>query len=101
LKKLKSLNNIILKKTKLWVIPNSKYFNCIDPYFVGIDDDLCTLVEACAKSENEFRCKECIEFYCLDKNKEICIENDKIENETYKIYYACNYTNEEGTRCEQ
>ena len=75
--------------------------NCIDPYFVGIDDDLCTLVEACAKSENEFRCKECIEFYCLDKNKGICIENDKIENETYKIYYACNYTNEEGTRCEQ
>ena len=75
--------------------------NCIDPYFVGIDDDLCTLVEACAKSENEFRCKECIEFYCLDVNKGICIENDKIENETYKIYFACNYTNEEGTACQQ
>ena len=74
---------------------------CIDPYFVGIDDDLCTLVEACAKSENEFRCKECIEFYCLDLKKGICIENDRIENETYKIYFACNYTNEEGTKCEQ
>ena len=49
----------------------------------------------------QFRCKECIEFYCLDLKKGICIENDRIENETYKIYFACNYTNEEGTKCEQ
>ena len=75
--------------------------DCIEPYFVGIDDDLCTLVEACAKIENEFRCKECIEFFCLDVNKGICIENDKIENETYKIYFACEYTNKEGNACEK
>ena len=75
--------------------------NCIEPYFVGIDDDLCSLVEACAIIENEFRCKECIEFYCLDVNTGICIENDKIENETYKIYFSCIYTNKEGTACEK
>ena len=75
--------------------------DCIEPYFLGIDDDLCSLVEACAKIENEFRCKECIEFYCLDVNKGICIENDLVENDTYKIYYACNYTNKEGNACEK
>ena len=80
---------------------NVRKVNCIDPYFPGIDDDLCTLVEACAKSENEFRCAECIEFYCLDVNKGICIENDKIENETYIIYFACEYTNKEGNKCEK
>ena len=75
--------------------------NCIEPYFLGIDDDLCSLVEACAKIENEFRCKECIEYYCLDVNKGICIDNDLVENETNIIYFACLYTNKEGTACEK
>ena len=75
--------------------------DCIEPYFLGIDDDLCSLVEACAKIENEFRCAECIEFYCLDVNKGICIDNDIIENETFIIYFACEFTNKEGNKCEK
>ena len=74
---------------------------CVVPYFLGSEDYLCSLVEGCAKIENEFRCQECMEFYCLDVNKGTCIQNDKIENDTFKIYFACNYTNEEGTECEK
>ena len=74
---------------------------CVVPYFLGSEDYLCSLVEGCAKIENEFRCQECMEFYCLDVNKGTCIQNDNIENDTYKIYFACNYTNEEGTACEK
>ena len=74
---------------------------CVEPYFLGIEDNLCSLVEGCAIIENEFRCQKCGDFYCLNVNNGICIENDRIENDTYKIYLACNYTNEEGTACEQ
>ena len=113
----KCKDNFYLKKSDNSCIKNTEYgpfykcsesdsegdycIDCIEPYFLGIDDNLCSLVEACAKIENEFRCKECIEFYCLDANKGICIENDLVENEAYKIYYACNYTNKEGNACEK
>ena len=40
-----------------------------------------------------------MDYYCLDDSKGICIENDKIENETNKIYFACNKTNKEGNAC--
>ena len=80
----------------------SKYCaECIETYFLGEQDYMCSKVEGCAVVQNEFRCSVCSDNYCLDENKGICIENDKVENDTYKIYFACNYTNEEGTACQQ
>ena len=74
---------------------------CIEPYFLGYEDKLCSLIKGCAISENELRCIQCMEYYCLDINKGICIENNRIENDSYKIYMACNYTNDIGTACEK
>ena len=72
---------------------------CEEPYFLGAYDYLCNLADNCAITENEYRCKNCLDYYCLDDSKGICIENDKIENETNKIYFACNKTNKEGNAC--
>lgn len=74
---------------------------CIEKYFLGEEDYMCSLVEGCAVIQNEFRCSICSENYCLNNNKGICIQNDRIENDNYKIYFACNYTNDEGTECQQ
>ena len=74
---------------------------CIDGYYLGTEDNLCSLNENCKISKNENVCLECDENYCLDLKKGKCFENDYLENENDKIYYACEKTNKEGTKCEK
>ena len=75
---------------------------CENGYYLGIKDNLCTTVEGCEISENATRCSKCdSDFYCLDKKTGKCELNYEIEKEEQKIYYKCNETNEEGTKCEK
>ena len=74
--------------------------SCEDDYFLGDKDNICSKVEGCALSENENKCVECSELYCLDVKKGICFTNyDKPMENDKLIYYNCNKTNEEGTKC--
>ena len=74
---------------------------CIDGYYLGSEDKKCILIENCKISENENKCLQCDEFYCLDVKRQKCIENQYLENLDMKIYFSCNRTNDEGTACEQ
>ena len=76
-------------------------WKCAEPYFLGAEDFLCSLTDNCAVSENEFRCKICLDSCCLNLKDGKCYENYKIENETDKIYYFCNMTNDEGNACKE
>jgi hypothetical protein len=74
---------------------------CIDGYYLGSEDKKCILIENCKISENENKCLECDEFYCLDVKRQKCIDNDMLENFDIKIYFSCNRTNDQGNACEQ
>ena len=74
--------------------------DCIEGYFTD-GEHKCTKVEGCFKSEDENRCLECEEFFCLDLKTGNCIDNDYIEDEKNLIYFRCNKTNKEGNACEE
>ena len=74
--------------------------SCINGYYLGEKDNKCTKIEGCAISENENKCIECSENYCLNAKTGTCHSNDKIIEEGNKFYYKCNRTNSEGTECE-
>ena len=78
-----------------------KCLECVDNYFLGLEDNLCTKNEGCILSKNENECIKCDEGYCLDLSNSKCEENDIIWKENKKIYFRCNYTNKEGTKCEE
>ena len=73
---------------------------CIKGYYLGEKDNKCTKIEGCAISENENKCIECNDNYCLDIKNGICENNEKIIEEEKKFYYKCNETNLEGNACE-
>ena len=73
---------------------------CIDNYHIGNLDKKCTNIRGCEMVDNEDKCLECSDTYCLDTKNGICIDNNYILKEEDKIYYRCNKTNEEGNACE-
>ena len=74
---------------------------CIEGYYLGREDKKCSLIEDCAISQDESTCIKCGVLYCLDLKNQKCIDNEKINDENVKIYFKCNRTNEEGTKCEE
>ena len=79
-----------------------KCVSCIDGYYIGSKDNLCSTVEGCEITEDENRCSKCeSNFYCLDQKTGKCELNYQIEKEEQIIYYRCNMTNDEGTKCQQ
>ena len=72
---------------------------CIEGYYIGYDDNKCTLIEGCAISENENKCLECMSDYCLNVKTGECIYKYGIEDEDKKFYFRCNRTDEEGEKC--
>ena len=74
---------------------------CEENYFLNFGDKKYSKIENCKFSENEEKCIECREGYCLDLKKQQCIENDYIEDEKFKFYIACNKTNEKWTACQE
>ena len=73
---------------------------CIEGYFFSSGDEKCTTINNCKYSNSENKCSICDEGYCLDIKRQLCVDNDFLENEEQKIYIACNRTNEEGNKCE-
>ena len=86
---------------KCAILSESGYcVECADEYYTD-GDNKCTKIEGCQKSENENKCLECNEYYCLDLKTGKCEYNYYIEDENKLIYYRCNRTNKEGTGCEE
>ena len=79
---------------------NNYCIECIDGYYRD-GENKCITFEGCQKSENENKCLECKEFYCLDLKTGKCEDNDIIENENQYFYFRCNKTNKQGTGCEE
>jgi hypothetical protein len=75
--------------------------SCVGGYVLGKEDRKCSLIDYCAVSENENKCIKCDNYYCLDVKKGICVDNEFLETEDDKKYFACNKTNEDGTECEE
>ena len=73
---------------------------CQENYYLGFKDYKCSHIKGCEISENENRCSECSEYFCLDVKTGECIYNYDVEYEEKIFYYRCNRTNEEGTACE-
>ena len=53
-----------------------KCTKCIEGYYLGSSDNKCSTIENCKIVENENKCFECDQFYCLDVKKKKCIDND-------------------------
>ena len=73
---------------------------CVENYYLGDKDNKCSLIKSCERSENENKCIECSEYFCLDIKTGKCEYNDEIEAEDKIFYYKCKKTNEEGNACE-
>ena len=76
------------------------YFDCAEDYYLGIKDFKCSKVEDCNIIEEENRCKECRENYCLNVKIGLCVFNYEIDEEN-QFYYKCKKTNEKGTKYEE
>ena len=74
---------------------------CINNYYLGIEDNKCVNTEGCLLSDENHKCLGCDKGYCLNKKNSLCFYNDEIEEEFEKIYYKCIETNENGTACEK
>ena len=74
---------------------------CLEGYYLGYKDNKCSKIKGCDISENENKCIECDEYYCLDAKTGKCMYNDEIESEEKKFYYRCIKSNEEGEGCEK
>ena len=78
---------------------NKICIRCIENYYLGFEDNKCSLINYCKFSQDENTCIECDEYHCLDLKKGICVDNDIIYDENIKFYFACNKTNLEGNAC--
>ena len=54
---------------------------CENNYYLGYEDHKCSKIKNCDASENENKCIECCENYCLDLSTGKCEYNDEIINE--------------------
>ena len=74
---------------------------CIEGYYLGSEDNKCSKVEYCRITENENKCLECDDYFCLDIKNQRCVYNDYLSEDNEKFHISCNKTNEEGTACAQ
>ena len=77
-----------------------KCFRCIDGYYLGYKYNRCSFIHGCEYSEDDSKCNECNNNYCLDIKTGKCENNNLVKYENKIFYYRCNRTNEEGDRCE-
>ena len=80
-------------------VPGEHCFVCEEDYYLGIKDYKCSKADDCYITEDENRCLECRENYCLNKKTGLCVFNYDIDEDN-KFYYKCKKTNDKGTKCE-
>ena len=84
-------------------VSNGVCTECENLYFLG-NDNKCSLIAGCAKSEDENTCIECLPNLCKNNKKGTCeqnfyIEEENKEDENNGVCFRCLETNEEGTKC--
>ena len=75
--------------------------DCVEGYYIGSEDYKCSKIESCKFSENENKCLECDDSFCLDLKNQICEYNKFLGDENKLFFLNCKFTNEEGTKCEK
>ena len=55
---------------------------------MGSGDKKCTLVDNCKLSENENKCSECDDLFCLDAKSGNCVNNDFLHDTNKKYYFS-------------
>ena len=85
-------------KCQISTYNGEKCQSCVGEYYIGRDDSKCNLIQGCLRSENENKCLECDNYYCLDKEGN-CVDNYYITEEDKLFYYNCKILNNEGNRC--
>ena len=76
-------------------------YKCIEGYYLSNKNKKCSKIKGCNILENENKCNECEENYCLDINIGKCENNQVISDEEKLFYFRCNKTNKEGDACEK
>ena len=76
-------------------------YKCIEGYYLSNKNKKCSKIKGCNILENENKCNECEENYCLDINTGKCENNQVISDEEKLFYFRCNKTNKEGDACEK
>ena len=76
---------------------------CEDLYYLG-EDNKCSLISGCAKSETPEKCTECISGLCKNNKKGTCeqsfyIDEKEKEDVNNGVCFRCQETNDEGTKC--
>ena len=76
---------------------------CENLYYLG-DDNKCSLIAGCAKSDGENKCLECISGLCKNNKKGTCeqsfyIDEENKEDENNGVCFRCQETNDDGTKC--
>ena len=80
-------------------IDGEKCFVCAEEYYLWIKDFKWSKEEHCDITEDEKRCLECRENYCLNVKSGLCVFNYEIDEDN-KFYYKCKKTNSDGNKCE-
>ena len=73
---------------------------CIEGYYLSNKDKKCSNIKGCNILEDENRCSECDNDFCLDIKTGKCEDVIEIKDEDKKFYFRCNKTNAEGSECE-
>ena len=76
---------------------------CENLHYLG-EDNKCSTISGCAKSENINKCLECYSGLCKNNNKGTCeesfyIDEKNIEDLNNGVCFRCKETNNEGTKC--
>lgn len=74
---------------------------CISEYYLGYQDKKCTHTVACVYSNEFNQCNRCDDdYFCLNLFNYTCENNEYISYPEKMIFYKCNITNKEGTKCD-
>ena len=74
---------------------------CLPGYYLGYEDKKCTHTAACVSSDTYNQCNHCDDFFCINLFNYTYEMNKYISNEDNMIFYKCNITNKDGTKCEK
>ena len=76
-------------------------YKCIEGYYLSTKNKTCSQNKGCNILENENKCIECEENFCLDINTGKCEYSQEITSEEKLFYFRCKKTNKEGNACEE